>query len=195
MTVFAQSLREGETVMRVLVVVASRHGATEQIAAEIAKTLRIALSADLPGTVVDLRSAEQVDTLDGCHAVVLGSAVYMGRWLPAAREFADRHADALATLPVWLFSSGPIGEPPKPDQDPADVAKIAAGIAARDHHTFTGQLDRHRLSFAERTVVRAVHAAEGDFRDWPAIREWAIEIGAALRGHPVADEPAGTRSG
>src|SRR5919198_1540223 len=144
--------------MRVLVVAASRHGATEQIAAEIAKTLRYTLSAQFPGAFVDLRSAEQVATLTGYDAVVLGSAVYMGRWLPAAREFAERNAGALAA--------------------------VAAAVGAREHRTFTGQLDRHRLGLVERAVVRAVHAPDGDFRDWPAIRDWAAGIGSALRATP-----------
>jgi menaquinone-dependent protoporphyrinogen oxidase len=170
--------------MRVLVVAASRHGATEQIAAEIAKTLRYTLSAQFPGAFVDLRSAEQVATLTGYDAVVLGSAVYMGRWLPAAREFAERNAGALAAVPVWLFSSGPIGDPPAPGQDPADAAAVAAAVGAREHRTFTGQLDRHRLGLVERAVVRAVHAPDGDFRDWPAIRDWAAGIGSALRATP-----------
>jgi menaquinone-dependent protoporphyrinogen oxidase len=172
--------------MRVLVVAASRHGATEQIGAEIAKTLRITLSSRAPAAIVDLRSADQVTTLAGYDGVVLGSAVYMGRWLAAAREFADRHAEALAAIPVWLFSSGPVGDPPKPDQDPADVAAIAAATGAREHRRFAGELDRHRLGFAERAVIRAVHAPEGDFRDWPAIREWATEIALALLAQPAA---------
>jgi len=174
---------------RVLVATASRHGGTAAIAAEIAKTLRIALFADLPGSIVDLRSVDQVSTVAGYDAVVLGSAVYMGRWMPAAREFADRQAGALATIPVWLFSSGPIGDPPKPEQDAADVDWITTATGARGHHTFAGQLDPQRLGFAERAVAWAVHAPEGDYRDWPAIRQWAGQIGAALRAHRAAGRP------
>ena len=43
--------------------------------------------------------------------MVLGSAVYAGRWLEPAREYAATHAGGLRTRPTWLFSSGPIGEP------------------------------------------------------------------------------------
>lgn len=70
----------------------------------------------------------------GYDAVVLGSAVYVGRWLEPARELVDAHAEELAARPTWLFSSGPIGDPPKPEADDAvQIAEIAAwlrGIAA-----------------------------------------------------------------
>jgi menaquinone-dependent protoporphyrinogen oxidase len=38
--------------------------------------------------------------------VVLGSAVYVGRWLEAGACFVEEQADELAARPVWLFSSG-----------------------------------------------------------------------------------------
>jgi hypothetical protein len=62
---------------------------------------------------------EQVEGVDGYAAVVLGSAVYAGHWLKPARELVERHAGDLADRPVWLFSSGPVGDPPKPDEDPS----------------------------------------------------------------------------
>ena len=162
--------------MRVLVSTASRHGATEEIAQEIGKALR----ARLPGSEVDVIPLDQVGTVDGYDAVVLGSAVYMGRWLEPARTLAGSHAEALSGRPVWLFSSGPVGDPPKPDAEPVDVAELRRLTAAGDHRVFPGRIDRHELGFTERAVVRAVRAAEGDFRDWPAVREWAAEIAAVL---------------
>jgi menaquinone-dependent protoporphyrinogen oxidase len=106
--------REEESHMKVLVSAASRHGATSEIAEEIGKALR-----------VDVRPAEQVSSVEDYEAVVLGSAVYAGRWLQPARELAERHAGALSERPVWLFSSGPVGEPPKPaEEESVDVSGI-----------------------------------------------------------------------
>jgi menaquinone-dependent protoporphyrinogen oxidase len=174
--------------MKVLVAVASKHGATDQIAREISASLRDTLSAAAPAAAVEVRAVDQVQSVDGYDAVVLGSAVYMGHWLPVARKFADQQAAALSAVPVWLFSSGPIGDPPKPEQDAVEVAAISAALGARGHHNFTGRLDKQRLGFTERAVTRALHAAEGDFRDWPAIREWAREIGEALTARQLAPE-------
>lgn len=111
--------------MRVLVTAASRHGATTEIADAIGAALR---EAGLETSVVP---PDEVLTLAGYDAVVLGSAVYMGRWLDPAKQFAARNGAALAARPVWLFSCGPIGDPPKPTEEPVDVAGIREATGAR----------------------------------------------------------------
>jgi menaquinone-dependent protoporphyrinogen oxidase len=113
--------------------------------------------------------------------VVLGSAVYAGRWLKPARELVDRSRDALAARPVWLFSSGPVGDPPKPEEDPVDVAAIVAATGAREHRVFAGRLVRRQLGFADKAIAVALRVPDGDFRDWAEIRRWSAGIAAALR--------------
>ncbi|MEW6635790.1 MAG: flavodoxin domain-containing protein [Actinomycetota bacterium] len=163
--------------MRVLVAAASRHGATAQIAGEIGVALRDGAGG---GIVVDVLPAEEVSSLEGYDAVVLGSAVYAGRWLESARKLAERHAETLSRRPTWLFSSGPVGDPLKPEEDPVDVAEILKATGAREHRVFPGRLDRRELGFAEKAIVLALRAPEGDFRDWEAVRAWAREIAADL---------------
>jgi menaquinone-dependent protoporphyrinogen oxidase len=118
---------------------------------------------------------------------VLGSAVYAGRWLEPARQYAALYADVLRSRAVWLFSSGPIGEPPFPPDQPHDAAPIAALTGARGHRVFPGRLDKDRLTFGERAMVTAMRAPVGDFRDWAEIAAWADTIAAAV----TADVPAG----
>lgn len=165
--------------MKVLVAVASLHGATLEIAERIAIALR------RRGVAVTLQPAATVHTLDGYDAVVIGSAVYLGRWLRPARELVTRHRERLATLPVWLFSSGPVGQPPKPDVDPADITELSAMVRARGHRRFAGRLDRRRLRPLHRVVARAVNAPDGDFRDWSAVDAWAAEIADVLASGPM----------
>jgi menaquinone-dependent protoporphyrinogen oxidase len=98
--------------------------------------------------------------------------VYAGHWLTPARELVGRCGSALAARPVWLFSSGPVGDPPKPEEDPVDVAAIVAAIKAREHRVFAGKLVRKQLSFPERAIVSALRVPEGDFRDWTEISQW-----------------------
>jgi menaquinone-dependent protoporphyrinogen oxidase len=160
--------------MRVLVTAASKHAATSGIATAIAEGLR---AAGLEATVA---SPESVESLDGYDGVILGSGVYAGRWLGSAKEFVDRYATALASLPVWLFSSGPLGEPLKPDGEPADAAPIATRLGARSHHVFGGRLDRNHLSLGERAIVGLVRAPDGDFRPWDEIRAWSAGIAQDL---------------
>jgi menaquinone-dependent protoporphyrinogen oxidase len=161
--------------MTVLVTAASRHGSTMEIAERIGQVLAE------HGVPVDVRPAANVTTVDGYEAVVLGSAVYMGHWLEAARQLAETESLALSQRPLWLFSSGPVGDPPKPDEQPVDVGAIVAATDAREHRVFAGILDRDRLGFAERAMTKALRAPVGDFRDWAAIDAWASHIAAALR--------------
>ena len=167
---------------RVLVVVASRHGATAEIADALARGLAggpAGAAAGMSAVVVPAQHRPNPASFD---AVVLGSAVYAGRWLDPAREYAALYADALRARPVWLLSSGPIGEPPFPPDEPHDAAPLATLTGAREHRVFPGRLDKARLSFGERAMVTAMRAPVGDFRDWDAVAGWAAEIAAAVTG-------------
>jgi menaquinone-dependent protoporphyrinogen oxidase len=170
--------------MRVLVTAATKYGATAEIATAIAEVLG---EHGLEATVVQ---PEQVEGVDGYDAVVVGSAVYAGHWLKPARELVDRFGSELAERPVWLFSSGPVGDPPKPEEDPVDVADLLAATAAREHQVFAGKLVRKQLSFPERAIVSALRVPEGDFRDWTEIRQWAAGIADALEAgsSPAAEQ-------
>ena len=90
---------------------------------------------------------------------------------------------------MWLFSSGPLGSPAVPDHDAVDVRDLVDSCAARDHRLFSGRLDKHTPGFAERAIVAAVHAPEGDYRDWDAIEAWAKDIAGQL-SPPTSDSPA-----
>jgi menaquinone-dependent protoporphyrinogen oxidase len=161
--------------MRVLVTAATKYGATAEIAQMIAEVLA---DRGLEPTVVP---PEQVEGVDGYDAVVLGSAVYAGHWRKPARELVNRCGTALAERPVWLFSSGPVGDPPKPEEDPVDVAEIVAATKAREHRVFAGKLVKRQLGFGEKAMVVALRVPEGDFRDWAEIKGWASEIADSLR--------------
>jgi len=160
--------------MKVLICAASKYGATSEIAQAVADVLAGR------GCEVTVLPPQEVGAVEEFDAVVLGSAVYMGRWMKPARELAERSAAALAARPVWLFSSGPVGEPPKPADNPVDVTEILQSTKARDHQIFTGKLVKKHLSFPDRAMASAIRAAEGDFRNWAEIREWAAGIADIL---------------
>lgn len=166
---------------RVLVAAASKHGATREIAAHIGETLR---GRGCDATVVD---AGEIDSVDGYDAIVLGSAVYGGHWLADAKDLADRIATLRPRPPVWLFSSGPVGDPPKPDEDPVDVAAIVDATTPRGHRVFAGKITKSELGFAERAIMIAVRAPEGDFRQWDEISDWANGVADALDGEPEGE--------
>jgi menaquinone-dependent protoporphyrinogen IX oxidase len=166
--------------LRVLVAVASKHGATGEIAAALASALADSDAGRAVGLTAVSLPVEQRPDPAPYDVVVLGSAVYLGRWLEPARQYAAAHAAELRTRPVWLFSSGPIGDPPFPPDEPHDAGPLAQLTGARGHRIFPGRLDKSRLSFGERAMVTAMRAPVGDFRDWAAIRCWGNEIAAEV---------------
>jgi menaquinone-dependent protoporphyrinogen oxidase len=170
------------SVVRVLVTAASRHDSTLEIVEAIADGLT-ERSIHAEAWPVD-----QVARLDGFDAVVVGSAIYMGRWLKTAREFVAQHATELSSVPVWLFSSGPLGPPDHliPAGESADAEHLIDVVRARGHRVFAGRLERASLGFAERAAAKAVHAPEGDCRDWDAIDAFAGEVASELTAEQAA---------
>lgn len=159
----------------IVVAYASKHGSTAGIAEHIAARLRE------HGSEAEVRAAEDIAELGGAHAVLVGSAIYAGSWMKEAIAFVDRHADVLTRLPVWLFSSGPLGEQVVDEEEqPKQLREISDRIDPRGHRIFAGALDTASLGFGERMIVKAVKAPEGDFRDWDAIVAWADEIADAM---------------
>ena len=180
---------------RVLVSAASAHGAT----AEIARAITDALTAR--GFATTMIPPAQVSSIEDYDAVILGSAVYTGHWLDPAKEFVTRFRDALAARPVWLFSSGPVGDPSRKlvqsmAKDPVDVAAIRAATHARDHRMFAGKLDPKALGRAQRASLLVFRGLRGDFRDWAEIRRWAdgiaeqlAAVGSGKPGGVITDQP------
>lgn len=165
---------------RVLVAVASRYGATAELATEIGDALAER------GCQVTVADIDTDPGIDGHDLVVLGSALYAGHWVKHAREFVDAHKEALKARTVWLFSSGPIGDPPQPADDPADLDEMIEKTGARGHRLFAGKVDRSQLRFAERAILAALRVEDGDFRDFAQARAWAGELLDASGDRPAA---------
>lgn len=167
--------------MNVLVAAASKHGATAEMARFIGQTI---IDTGLDVTVA---SPDEVESIDGYEAIVLGSAVYTGRWLKPAKTLAMFVPPRQPRPLVWLFSSGPVGDPPKPDDDPVDIAELVALTAPVEHRIFAGKIDKAVLGFGERAIVSALRVPTGDYRDWQEIRTWAAGIADTLSlGLPLA---------
>jgi len=166
--------------MTVLVTAASKHGATREIAGQIARVLAE------NGVSTELRDIDEITDVSSYQAFVVGSGVYLGNWLENARRFLDSHGAELAERPTWLFASGPIvGESPVGDDPnalrPGLAERLVETTRAREHKLFAGKLDTSELGLVEKAAVRAAHADEGDYRDWDEIDRWAGEIATQLR--------------
>ena len=134
---------------------------------------------------------DEIVDVAGYDAVVLGSAIYAGHWLEPATAFARRFAPTLSQRPVWLFSSGPVGDPrrklvQKMTADPVELPELLALTRAREHRIFAGKLVATGHGGAQRLSLLICRGIEGDWRDWAAIERWAGEIADSLAGDRAA---------
>lgn len=166
----------------VLVVYASKGGGTAGIATVIADELRTrGLRVDV-ATAADA-AADDV-TLAGYRAVVLGSALYAGRWRHDALRFLRRHAVMLRARRVWLFQSGPCGpdaahQAEQGTTEPAPIRRLREDIDADPAITFGGMLDAATAHGLARWMAHG--ELGGDYRDPERIRAWARTIAESLR--------------
>ena len=174
--------------MRVLVTWGSKAGGTEGIARIIGDSLEEA------GYDVDVLPPRQALGATGFDAVIVGGALYAGRWHRAARHFVNRRADDLARVPVWFFSSGPLDDSAERDYIPPtrQVESLMKRVGAQGHVTFGGRLEADAKGFPASAMAKE-HA--GDWRSPEQIRSWAMAVAEALpdaEPRPVIHEPAGT---
>jgi menaquinone-dependent protoporphyrinogen oxidase len=124
-----------------------------------------------------------VTDLSGYRAVVIGSAIRMGKWLPAALEFATRHQARLAQMPTAAFTVHMLNADDTPESQAARAAYVAPlhqVITPSSEAFFTGKIELARMSLFDRLISRAMKATDQDLRDWDKIRGWADTLHAAF---------------
>jgi menaquinone-dependent protoporphyrinogen oxidase len=172
--------------MKVLVGYATKHGSTAEVAQFIGNVLQ---EHALDITVAEVGG---VSSAAGYDAFVIGSPVYEGMWLSEMSQFLERCEAEMFAKPVyyWMTCIRVL----EPD-----------GLAhARDHYVHKPTLDKFRvhdimafagkLRFSETTLgerwALSIHydgqelpgAREDDYRDWNAIRDWAVQVRTQLEG-------------
>ncbi len=168
--------------MRILVTYASKRGGTQGIAEWIRDAMveRGVDAVALPAATV--RSVGDYDS------VIVGGALYAGRWHRSARRFLKHNVRQLRQKPVWLFSSGPLGDSAN-EHEPPPVAQVTAlmeSVAARGHVTFGGRLSPDAKGFPASAMAKRL---AGDWRDPARTRRWASEIVDILeRSTPASAE-------
>ena len=163
---------------KILVAYASRAGSSGEVAEAIGEVLCGG------GAAVDVRLAKDVTDVSPYRAVVVGSAIYMGRWMSEAVKFVETHRDALSRAPVAYFV---VCLTMKDDTEEnrrtvaAYLDPVREVVQPVDVGLFAGRLDSSKLPFLYRLIIKAMKQPEGDYRNWEAIRAWAGELVPLLR--------------
>jgi menaquinone-dependent protoporphyrinogen oxidase len=173
--------------MVTLVVYASVHGSTREIAERIGAALRER------GVETAVATVDGAGDIASYEAVVLGSAIHGGRWLPEAEEFVTQHAAAMHDRPVWLFSVSSVGASSSAlGPTPKNLAELRARTAARDHRAFAGVVRPEHWGRVGGIALRLMGGRYGDHRDWADIDRWASNIARELQADERSAVPRPT---
>lgn len=158
---------------RILIAYATKAGSTAEVAAALGESL------SAQGYTVDVKPVKDAPAPTGYAAVILGSAIRMGQWLPEAVKFVEANQAALNEMPVSLFTVHMLNA----GDDEASVTArhayldpVRPLLPGAEEVYFTGRMDFSRLSFVDRFIAKMVKTVESDQRDWEAIRAWTPAI-------------------
>lgn len=142
----------------ILVAYGSKMGSTREVAEAIAATL------GGKGFEVELMDAGEVKEPARFGAVVIGGALYGGRWHSHARKLLKRLRKLLSPVPVAVFGMGPRRNEP--------LAFERARNQLRRELMRASEIEPSAFA-----VFGGVDAKKGiDIRDWDAIGAWAEEV-------------------
>jgi len=161
------------TTTKILVAYATRLNSTLDIAEEIGKTLTKA------GANVELHRIEAVDDVRQYDAVIIGSAIRVGKWLPEATEFVARFREELSQKPVAFFTVCITMSEDTPENRQTVMGymhelKVATPeVYPVDIGLFAGKLNPNELPWLIRQFVRIARIPTGDYRNWDVVHQWA----------------------
>jgi len=170
----------GKEARKILVAYATRYGSTASVAEAVGEVLcRL-------GHEVDVRLAKNVRDVSSYQAAIIGSAIYAGKWMNEATELVKAQQQALARVPAAYF----VVCLTMKDQTPQARAKALAyldpvrkaipTVQPAAVGLFAGVVNFNTMSFMHRSMLKAMGAPEGDFRNLAAVKAWSSEVGPAL---------------
>lgn len=166
----------------ILVTYASQGGSTAGIAETIVQVF------STKGMMVEVRPVKEVTDLNHYQAIVIGSAVHSGKWMPEATAFIERNQNALRRIPTAVFQVCMMlatNNQQYKSLVPGWLAPLRAQIRPIAEGSFAGALwpDQYsRLSdkLGLRIFLAVIKLKAGDYRDWKAICAWAEQISPLL---------------
>jgi menaquinone-dependent protoporphyrinogen oxidase len=162
----------------ILVTYSTVYGSTQEVAEQIAATMREG------GLEVDVQPIRQVRSLEQFKAVVLGAPLYMFHWQKDALGFLSKYRTVLSQKPVAIFALGPINAEEKEFHDArASLDKELAKfpwLTPVAIEIIGGKLEPAKFRFPHNLIPALKKMPPSDIRDWAAIRTWAGSLSSKL---------------
>jgi len=168
---------------KILVTYSTRTGSTKGVSECIGKTL------SGRGECVDVLPMQEINDLSHYKAVIAGSAIQAGRWLPEAVDLIKTHRYDLNKKPFAAFLVCMTLAMPKGESYRGTVSgwldPVRGLVSPIDVGLFKGTLDVKKIqSFSERYKFRMSVLfgiwKEGDHRDWVSIQNWTENLKSHL---------------
>lgn len=178
--------------MQILVTYASYFGSTADVAAALGTALRD------QGHRVDVIAINDQPTLATYDAVVVGSAVQRGEWLPLALDFLRDNQAALQHLPVAVFCVHIANLQKNKHSQQLRLAylnQVREWVQPVDEAFFAGRFDRRGAALLlPRWAAWLVPPM--DFRNWKKIEQWGQSLATtfSMAQPALAVEPQGVLS-
>jgi menaquinone-dependent protoporphyrinogen oxidase len=168
-------------VKKILVTYDTKHGATSLISGKIFQTLCA------EGFSVDLIFVENLDadTIGGYDGIVIGSPIYIAKWLPGIKNLLKKHHAEIAKVPSAFFITCTYlkDENDTPErrsgaydiyikkvlEDYPDIQPVSTGV-------LSGEFQYAELYPIEIFLMKLSKFEEGDFRNEEKIEAWAKEV-------------------
>ncbi len=168
---------------RILVTYSTRTGATKGVSEIIGNTL------SSHGKNVDIIPMENIKDLSIYGAVIAGSAIQAGKWLPEALDFIENNKFELNRKPFAAFLVCMTLAMPKGESYRNTISgwlePVRSKVPTISEGLFAGILDIKKItSFSDRIKFRISVLLgvwkEGDHRDSDLIQAWANDLEAKL---------------
>lgn len=166
---------------QVLVAYCTRSGSTAEVAEAIGQKVREA------GLAVEVKAIAEVEAIAPGTQVVLGTAIYIGRFPKEFHQFLTRFETELAKVRPWVFVLGPTEKERKQFAAAEEQARKElsrhVSLHPADMRVLGGKFDPAHLKLAfPMSLIMKVPGNPlrklpvTDIRDWEWIHRWAQAI-------------------
>ena len=134
--------------------------------------------------MVEVKPLGKIKDITSSNAVIIGSAIQYDKWMPEATEFVLTNQNVLEKMSVaYFFTCMTLSRRNKKNERQAmgysdRLYALTPRVKPVNIGRFAGAVDYAKMSLPFRLILGGVLTVmgvkEGDYRDWDAIRNWAV---------------------